>query len=676
MERLRRALPHRAALRHVFLVACGALIVWTSFFGTALAAPPLSLDPGLVTDDADVLGSDTGAMDDALERLESEHGVQLFVVFVRSFDGMDSGDWADETASINGLGVKDVLIAIAVGDGQYAWSVDGDFPLTDSQLASVASDDIEPRLREEDWAGAVAAGADGFRAALDDAAADEGAGATTSDDSGGSSPWSCLIPGGLLAAGGGAAAFFAARRKKRGGGSTPAGEPSTKELETTAGKLLVEVDDALRTSEQELGFAEAEFGAAAIDEYRSALEESRRDAAEAFRLQQQLYDSEPKAEADRRTLLKRIIELAGAADARLDEKAEGFSQLRNLAGRADEVLAAVTTRLDRIDAELPKTREALAALKRAYLADALGEVADDDEEATALVAAARDAVTKGADASAKGDRNAAALSARAAEEGAATAEQLLTAVATTGDQLKAAQAALADEAAKLETAASQVSGGAHVELVASAREAVAAARAALSSPPLDPPAHLAKIREVAGRVDAVLAEARGEAERAAAARSSANATMSTARDRIVTAESFISTRARAVDAQARSSLIESRSRLAQAVQLIAADPAAALAAAQAAQQYAESALRYARGDVAASGGTVAPAAGRAESSHRPPAAWMSGGASAGSSFGGSSSRRTGGGSSGVSRSASSSSGSRRTSSNRSSSGRRGGKGRF
>lgn len=675
MERLRRVLPHRAALLRVFLVACGAALVWTSFFGAALAAPPLSLDPGLVTDDAGVLGSDTEAMDEALERLESEHGVQLFVVFVRSFDGMDSNDWADETASINGLGVKDVLIAVAVADGQYAWSVDSDFPLTDSQLAAIASDDIEPKLRDEEWAGAVTAAADGFRTTLDEAA-DEGAGASTSNGSGGSSPWACLIPGGLLAAGGGVAAFFASRRKKRGGGTGPAGEPSTKELETTAGKLLVEVDDALRTSEQELGFAEAEFGAAAIDEFRSALEESRRDAAEAFRLQQQLYDSEPKADADRRNLLKKIIELAGTADARLDEKAESFSRLRNLAGRADEVLAAVTTRLDRVEAELPKTRDALAALKKAYLADALGEVADDDEEAAALVAAAREAIAKGTDAIAKGDRNAAALSARAAEEGAATAEQLLTAVATTGDQLKAAQTALADEAAKLETAASQIGGGAHADLVASAREAVAGARAALASPPLDPPAHLAKIREVAGKVDAVLAEARDEAERAAAARSSANATMSTARDRIVTAESFISTRARAVDAQARSSLVESRSRLAQAVQLITADPAAALAAAQAAQQYAESALRYARGDVAASGGTVAPAAGRAESSHRPPAAWMSGGASAGSSFGGSSSRRTGGGSSAASRSASSSSGSRRTSGNRSSSGRRGGKGRF
>lgn len=66
--------------------------------------------------------------------------MQLFVVFVRSFDGMDAQEWAHETAKINGIGLDDILIAVAVGDRQYAWSVDEDFPLTDDELDRVAAD--------------------------------------------------------------------------------------------------------------------------------------------------------------------------------------------------------------------------------------------------------------------------------------------------------------------------------------------------------------------------------------------------------------------------------------------------------------------------------------------------------------------------------------------------------
>ena len=658
------------------------LVLWSVLAGSALAAPPLKLDSGLVTDDADVLGTDLPAVEDALDALESEHGVQLFVVYVETFDGYDAQEWAHETASINGLGLNDVLLAVAVLDREYAWSVDDDFPLSDAELDDVAAGWIEPALSDEDWGAAAVAAAEGYADALE--AQDEPAVVPATDedaDGGGGSLWCCLLPGVLAAGLAGLGAFLFKRRGKggKGGGAAAPGAPTTKELETTAGKLLVSVDEALRSSEQELGFAEAEFGSAAIDEYRTALDSAKGEVAEAFRIQQQVFDAEPEDEATRRQMLEKIIALANAADARLEEKADAFSRLRDIAGRADEVLKAVTERLTKVEAGLPGATSALAALKVRYRESALGDVADDDTEAAALVESARAAVTQGNNASAGGDRNAAAIAARTAEDATATAEKLLDAVGAAGESLKAAEAALGDEATRLEAAAAGAEAQdatRYAALVTAARTAVADARGALASPPLDPLAHLGTVREVAGQLDAALAEARDQAQKLEAARASAQAAFTTARDRIQSAESFIVTRSGAVGTQARSALAEARGRLQKAEQLLAADPAAALAEAQAAQQYAESALRYAQGD-AAPVSTGAPVIVPGPSS----SGGISGGGSGWSGFGGSSRRSGGGGfsssSSSSRRSSSSSSSSHRSSSSsRSSGGRRGGGGRF
>lgn len=663
------------------------VVLWSVITGSALAAPPLKLDSGLVTDDADVLGTDLSAVEDALETLESDYGVHLFVVYVETFDGYDAQEWAHETASINGLGLNDVLLAVAVLDREYAWSVDDDFPLSDAELDDVAAEWIEPALSDEDWGAAAVAAAEGYADALDaqdeptvvPATGDEG-------DGGGGSLWCCLLPGVLAAGLAGLGAFLFKRRGKGGksGGAGAPGAPTTKELETSAGKLLVSVDEALRSSEQELGFAEAEFGSAAIDEYRAALDASKGEVAEAFRIQQQVFDAEPEDEATRRQMLEKIIALANAADARLDEKADAFKRLRDLAGRADEVLASLGGRLEKLEADLPGAASALDALKVRYRESALGDVADNDTEAAGLVQAARKAAADGARVSMQGDRNAAALAARTAEDATATAEQLLAAVSAAGESLKAAEAALGDEATRLEAAAAGAEAQdatRYAALVAAARSAVSEGRNALASPPFDPLAHLAKVREVAGQLDAALAEARDQAQKLEAARASAQAAFTTARDRIQSAESFIATRSGAVGTQARSALAEARGRLQKAEQLLATDPAASLAEAQAAQQYAESALRYAQGDVApvstgapvivpgpiSSGGI----SGGGSSSRSSSSGW--------SGFGGSSRRSGGGGfsSSGSSRSSSSSSSHRSSSSSsRSSGGRRGGGGRF
>jgi hypothetical protein len=680
------------------LLACVSAVVCVLLSAPAFAAPPLVLDAGQVTDDARVLDAgSSAAVDDALERLNREHNVQLFVVFVDSFDGIDSQDWTNETAEMNGLGLNDILLAVAVVDRQYAWSADQDFVLSDDELEQVAADSIEPALQDDDWAEAVVAGADGYRAVLNDRDA-PGSGPATGV-SGGASLLGCCLPLGLVAIVGGIAAFFIARRRRGRGPAAPSahGEPDMKELETTAGRLLVQVDDALRASEQELGFAEAEFGADAVVEYRTALADSKKDVAEAFRIQQGVYDSEPEDEPTRREMLQKIIALSEAADARLDEKTESFTRLRDVAGRVGEVLTSVSQRLGTVEGGLAAATATLGELKAAYLSSALGDVADDDVEAAELVTFARSAIEKGTAENAAGDNNAAAMSARAAEDAVAQAEQLLAAVEAARGQLGQALTDLASEVAALERSAATVASQGASELgplADTARRVAGEARAALDAPPLDPVAQLAQIRAAAAQLDAALGSARDAAAQAEAARTAATGAIRSARDRIASAEAFIATRHGAVGTQARSSLGEAQARLARAEQLVATDASAAMTEAQSAQQYAESASRYAQSDVVAyDRGSVQvpqpqqPAGGSGEWMRTAGAAAagavlsgvlrdaFSGGSAGG--FGGSAGRRSGGGSmSSSARSAGSRSSSTRSSGTRSSSSRRSGGGRF
>src|SRR5918993_247450 len=131
----------------------------------AFAEGPMRLDTQL-TDEAGVLGSRQGEAQAALDELRNATGLQLFVVFVHSFDGDPAQQWTDETASRSDLGDRDGLLAAATRDRSYAYSFDEAFPLTDAQLAEVARVAIEPALAQNDWAGAVVGASDGYAAAL------------------------------------------------------------------------------------------------------------------------------------------------------------------------------------------------------------------------------------------------------------------------------------------------------------------------------------------------------------------------------------------------------------------------------------------------------------------------------------------------------------------------------
>jgi uncharacterized membrane protein YgcG len=597
-------------VRWLLVVATVAAVqLWAG--GPVWAEQPLRVDDQ-VTDRVGALAGEVARVREALDRLRDANGTQLFVVYVSGFDGMDGQQWSDETARRSQLGDRDVLLAVAIDDRAYGYSVPGDFPLSDSELADLAVQEVEPRLAAGDWAGAAVAMADGLRTA------DGGGG-----DGGGGLPVGALLVGAGIVGGG---ALLLSRRRRAhdaavGAGSAPAvPEPAappsehpvipTRELLQQANTALIEVDNAVQTSEQELGFAEASFGEKAVTGFRQALEQARGELRQAFALRQRLDDAEPEDEQTDRAMLTEILQLCRSADERLDAQAEAFDRLRDLERTLPEVLAALGPRAHEVQARLPQEEQRLKVMRGRYAAAALAPVTDNVEQARQLLNAAQGELTAARSALDAGRRGDAVVSTRAAEDAVAQASTLLDGIVRLESDLLEADARM--EAARAETdkdlaeaRAMLASGNAPdpaglQQLIDKAEAALTAAEAALRPWPgtlPDPLGALRQVDEADVALDAALAAARDEQAQRQRAAAILDQALLAARSSVAAASGFIATRRGAVGTGARTRLVEAQRRLQKATALSEQDPTQALREAQHADQLAQAALQVAQSDV-------------------------------------------------------------------------------
>ena len=132
------------------LAALGVLLLGGTSAAAQPADAPFSVDDQ-ITDRAGVL-SDTDGLQSELERLQDEEDLQLFVVYVDSFDGKSGEDWTRETFETSGMGGNDVLLAVAVEDRRYGMWTTEDSGLSPDDISRVQSEDVEPALADDDWA--------------------------------------------------------------------------------------------------------------------------------------------------------------------------------------------------------------------------------------------------------------------------------------------------------------------------------------------------------------------------------------------------------------------------------------------------------------------------------------------------------------------------------------------
>ncbi|MGW0121377.1 TPM domain-containing protein [Streptomyces sp. NPDC003327] len=617
----------RTAIRALVAALVAAWWLAVPAAPAALAEDPLDLSrDSQVTDRTGALGDRRSEVIRALDRLYDDQRVQLFVVYVRGFSGRSSQSWADETARRNGLGDDDVLLAVATHDRQYAYSADPDGRLTQDQLDEVASGAIEPALRENDWAGAAIGAADGYDAvlagrpvtapAITPGPADPGAAA---DD--GTSASDLVLP--LVVVGGaGAVALYAygKRRKRVETRSTPRGDrgwgppkepapPSLDELDGQARRALVDTDDAVRTSQEELGFASAQFGEEAVGRFTEAVDFAKEQLTASFRLRQKLDDAFPEDDATRRGMLEEILRRCAEANARLDAEAEDFDRLRALERTAPEALASVEAAVREQTGRMGTAEAALTAMRERYAESAASPVAGNVEQAKDRLVFATTHVDEARRLVEEGDNGAGAVHIRAAEGALTQAARLIEAVDRRALELAEAvgklPGALAETDADLAEARGLLRGTSEgvstADLqgrIARAEAVVAEVRRGTDAGRYDPIDALRRIEEADAALDEALEGAREREAGDLRARTLLDQAMLTARSAIGAASDFVATHRGAVGSEARTRLAEAQRRWEKARVLAEGkQPQAALAEAQQADGLARRAQELAEQDV-------------------------------------------------------------------------------
>jgi uncharacterized membrane protein YgcG len=130
----------------------------------AAADPPLRL-PEHITDKTGALTpSGRSDVESAIQRLYDDRKIQLWVVYVPTFDKMPAVSWAQATMHTTNFGDHDALLAVAVVQRQYAFEVPPGAGVSSGQVDDVRHNKVEPALKQNDWSGAAVAAANGLDA--------------------------------------------------------------------------------------------------------------------------------------------------------------------------------------------------------------------------------------------------------------------------------------------------------------------------------------------------------------------------------------------------------------------------------------------------------------------------------------------------------------------------------
>jgi uncharacterized membrane protein YgcG len=595
----------RARWAPALSTALGAVITTMLIVGSAgvaSATAPVTLGEGYVLDDVDALSSgEESQAQTRLEQLKTDTGLDLWVVYVDEFtDPSNSADWANATAEANGLGPTQYLLAVATTSRQFYLSGDSSGPVSEEQLGTIEQQLIQPQLATENWLGAVDAAADG----LQDAAG--GGSGTGSTASGSGFPLGLVIFLVIAAVAILVIVVVVRRRRKMVGGGAGPGRPvdqiSVEELARRASSALVATDDAVKTSDQELGFAKAQFGDAATVEFEQALQTARENLNKAFTIKQQLDDTTADTEEQTRAWNAEIIRLCDEANEGLDEKAAAFDELRRLEQNAPESLARVQVQRTTAAASIDSADEHLRTLAASYAPEALATVADNPDQARQRIRFADEQLKSAQAAIGAGKGGEAAVSIKAAEEAVGQAVLLEDAIDKLGRDFAAGEQSAAALITELEgdiaaAAALPDADGRVAAAIAATRQQVDAAKTSLAGPARRPLQTLQGLEAANAQIDGVVAGVRDAAAKAQRAQQMIGQQILQAQAQVSAAEDYIVARRGAIGAEARTRLAEAGAALVQAQQLQSANPEQALQYAQRANQLAGQAIQYAQNDV-------------------------------------------------------------------------------
>ncbi|HKU11955.1 MAG TPA: TPM domain-containing protein [Sinomonas sp.] len=581
------------------LTAVGALILaLLPAASPAWATDPVSIPSGTnIVDPGNALGGRKGDVQKAISDLLSQHRQNLYVVIVDSFTNPSTASqWASSVAAKKNMGPSDVLLTIATSDGQFYLGTKSGNDKVYPKISDISKNSITPNLAggKKDYA----------QAAVDTAQA-------VGDAAGGGDATPLLVGAGVVVVAGAAGAYAISRRRRNrmlepagAENADPLAALTVDELRRQAGALLVRADDSIKSSEQELGFAEASYGTDAVGNFTKALQEAKAHLSESFKLQQQLDDHIPDTEQQQRAWLAEIIHRSEAAIQSLADQKADFDALRELERNAPAALDNIASGVAQASARLASAEQTLITLRANYAESAVAHVSDNIAQAKDRLAFVDSASEQARDQLSANDTGLAAVSVRAAEEALHQSTVLLDAIDKASTALGTARTsldgALADTESDLAQAKAMTQGGQHSELtgpIAAVESVLAQAKQELAGPKIDPVSLLGRVEKAHQQLDEVLTGVRDKEQQAQRAAASLQQAIRTAQDTIGATSDYIEARRGGVGTEARTRLAEAQRNLDYALSIATSDPSSALAYAQQATSLAQQAAQIAQQDV-------------------------------------------------------------------------------
>ncbi|MGW6905255.1 hypothetical protein [Streptomyces sp. NPDC054940] len=380
---------------------------------------------------------------------------------------------------------------------------------------------------------------------------------------------------------------FLRRRRRARGRTTPGGapvqgaEPGAGELEERARTLLVDADDWVRVSREELGFVQGRvggvvgagrpdtaLGAGDVEPFTRVLRDAETELAVAFRMRWQYEGGVPGEAAARRHVLAGIVGRGEEAGRLLDGQAAAFDQVRGLeaglGGGLGEALAVAEGRFRELAGRTGGADAALRALGERYSPSAITAVEGHVEQAKDRLVFATARLNHARQSADLGDTERAAGHLRAAEGAIAQAAVFIDGIDRLTGELATAAAMVpaALTGAEVELAGARQSptraGDSYLDIppgelrarVTHADVVLAVVREELTSGPYDP---LALLRRIVRGVEPVVAGRAGVFPAAA---------LVCARSAVAGADDVVATHRAAVGEEARTRLAEARRLLA------------------------------------------------------------------------------------------------------------------
>lgn len=600
--------------RQMITGAIVASIISLGATAPAMAESPVSIPAGdFVIDKSGVLGSEVSSLESKLKDLRVDTGISLFAIYVDEFSNpSNSAQWAQAVAEKKGMGNSSAILVVAT-DARQAYFMGSE----NGPLAAIDQDiyrsDIGPALSVDDWAGAVDGAIDGIRNAESDTTTSSSS--STSSGGGGVILTTLLLLAALAVAG----FLFLSRRSKNkirslqgqqqnnvpGMAGAPMQQPQVPldQLRLQADQLLVAADDSIRSSQQELGFAEAQYGKQSVDVFVQDLAKAKEHLTESFRLQQQLDDDIPDTEADQRSWLTEIINRCQEVNQTLQEHANEFKQLRQLEQNAEARITELNANQQPLNQRLSARAGDLERLSTKYDASAVSQVKDNADQAGERLSFAASALQQ-ASQKLTGSRSEAAVLIQNAEEAQDQASVLLEAIGKTGESLEQAEqdlrAAISLAERDLAQAKATFATGTGSDLagpIAGVESALDSARRAVAGGKYNPLALITLLDDASKPLNQSLVQLRDQAQQDQAARDQLQSLLHTAASRVSGTDDYIRARRGGVRSSARTRLAEAQRTLDEAHAVANSDPRRAVAAAQRAIQLADQAAQMAESDV-------------------------------------------------------------------------------